>query len=201
LQLGAKAVDVDQDGIEVEDSDGRRRIDAKTVIWSAGVQAAPLAGVLAERAGLEPDRGGRLTVAPDLSVPGYPDVFAIGDMIALQDVPGTAQPAIQEGRYVAKVVERRLAGAPPPSPFKYRDLGSMATIGRTRAIADIRGVKLTGLPAFLIWGCVHIAYLVGWGNRIDALGRWAWTLLGRTRRERLISLEPENRPVARTGAP
>jgi NADH:ubiquinone reductase (H+-translocating) len=187
LQLGAKAVNVDQDGIDVEDADGGRRIEAKTVIWSAGVQASPLAGVLAERAGVEPGHGGRLKVASDLSLPGHPEVFAIGDMVTLQDVPGMAQPAIQQGRYVATVIERRLAGAPAPSAFKYRDLGSMATIGRTRAIADIHGLKLAGLPAFLIWGGVHIAYLVGWGNRIDALGRWAWSLFGRARRERLIS--------------
>ena len=139
VQLGAAAVDIDENGIEVEDERGRRRIEAKTVIWAAGVKASPLAAALAEQAGAEAGRGGRLSVAPDLSLPGRPEVFAIGDMIALPDVPGTAQPAIQEGKYVARVIESRLRGAAPAPAFRYRDVGSMATIGRTRAVADIMG--------------------------------------------------------------
>jgi NADH:quinone reductase (non-electrogenic) len=107
-------------------------------------------------------------------------------MVALPGVPGTAQPAIQEGRYVARVLERRLKGVSWPR-FRYRDLGSMATIGRTRAVAEIFGVKVAGFPAFLIWGVVHLAYLIGWGSRVEALSRWAWALVARNRRERLIS--------------
>jgi NADH:ubiquinone reductase (H+-translocating) len=188
VQLEALAVDIDENGIEVEDAGGRRRIEARTVIWAAGVQASPLTAALAEQSGAKTGPGGRLSVEPDLTLPGRPEVFAIGDMIAIQDVPGTAQPAIQEGKYVARVIESRLRGDPPPRPFKYRDLGSMATIGRTRAVADILGLKLSGPIAFVIWGAVHLAYLIGWGSRLEALGRWTWALFARARRERLISV-------------
>ncbi len=187
VQLGATAVQIDDNGMEVEDGDGRRHITAKTVIWAAGVSASPLAAALAENSGAEVGRGGRISVEPDLSLPGRPEVFAIGDMIAVDKVPGTAQPAIQEGKYVAEVIRQRLAGGTPPAPFKYRDLGSMAVIGRTHAVADIFGLKVSGAPAFFVWGVIHLAYLVGWGNRFGALARWMWTLLARTRRERLIS--------------
>jgi NADH:ubiquinone reductase (H+-translocating) len=166
-----------------------RHIDARTVIWAAGVRASSLAAQLADRSPAEIDRSGRLLISPDLTVPGHPEVFAIGDMVALPGVPGTAQPAIQEGKYVAKAVRSRLEGRPPPKPFKYRDLGMMATIGRTHAVADIFGrIRVGGFPAFVVWGVVHLAYLVGWGNRFEAVTRWMWTILARNRRERLISL-------------
>ena len=186
VQLGASAIQVDEGGLEVEGEGGRRRIEARTVIWAAGVRASPLAAELAASSGAEVGRGGRLSVEPDLTLPGYPEVFAIGDMVALPGVPGTAQPAIQEGKYVARAIERRLKGLSWPR-FKYRALGSMATIGRTRAVAEIFGVKVAGFLAFLIWGVVHLAYLIGWGNRVEALSRWAWALVARNRRERLIS--------------
>jgi NADH dehydrogenase len=115
-------------------------------------------------------------------------VFAIGDIAALQDLPGLAQPAIQEGKHVAEVIEARLAGWPPPPPFRYFDKGTMAVIGRKRAVADAFGVQLAGRPAMLMWAFVHIAYLVGWGNRIGTTTRWMWTLAARNRRERLISV-------------
>jgi NADH dehydrogenase len=188
VQLGAMVVGADENGIDVDEDGSRRRIDAKNVIWAAGVKASPLAAALAEQSGAEVGRGGRIGVEPDLSLPGRPEVFVLGDMISLGDVPGTAQPAIQEGKYVAKVIARRLAGEAAPRPFKYFDLGSMATIGRTQAVAVIFGVRVAGLPAFLVWGVVHLAYLVGWGNRFEALSRWMWTLLARSRRERLISV-------------
>jgi NADH dehydrogenase len=128
-------------------------------------------------------------VQPDLTLPGHPEVFAIGDMIALRGVPGTAQPAIQAGKYVASVVRARVEGQPAPGPFKYRNLGMMATIGRTRAVADLFGkVRVGGFPAFMIWAVIHLVYLVGWGNRFGAVARWLWTFLARNRRERLISL-------------
>jgi NADH dehydrogenase len=135
------------------------------------------------------DRAGRVGVGPDLSLPGHPEVFAIGDMIAIPGVPGVAQPAIQEGKYVASVIRARLAGGSAPRPFKYRNLGMMATIGRTRAVADLFGkVRIGGFPAFVIWAFIHLVYLVGWGNRFGAVTRWLWTFLARNRRERLISL-------------
>jgi NADH:ubiquinone reductase (H+-translocating) len=187
-QLGAMVVNIDEDGLDVKSGDSTRRIAAKTVVWAAGVKASPLAGELAKASGAATDRAGRIQVGPDLSLPGHPEVFAIGDMITLQDVPGTAQPAIQEGKYVARVVAARLAGKPAPPPFKYNDLGTMAVIGRTRAVAEVFGWKVGGFIAFLIWGVIHLAYLVGWGNRFEAVVRWLWTIVARNRRERLISI-------------
>jgi NADH:ubiquinone reductase (H+-translocating) len=185
VRLDAPVTDVLRDGVVV----GGEHIATHTVIWAAGVKASPLARLLAEHWGGRVDRAGRLDVEPDLTVPGHPEVFAIGDMIAIPGVPGTAQPAIQEGKYAAEVVQARLAERKPPKPFKYRDLGMMAVIGRTDAVADIFGrIRVGGFPAFLIWGVVHLAYLVGWGNRYEAVARWLWTILARNRRERLISL-------------
>jgi NADH dehydrogenase len=189
VRLGAAVVAIDLDGLTIATAGGEERIQARTVIWAAGVKASPLAAILAERTGAEIDQAGRLHVQPDLTLPGHPEVFAIGDMIVVPDVPGTAQPAIQQGKYVARAIRARLAGSTRLKPFKYRDLGSMATIGRTRAVADLFGrIRLGGFPAFLVWGGVHLAYLVGWGNRFEAVSRWIWTILARNRRERLISV-------------
>jgi NADH dehydrogenase len=210
VELSAPVVEVDRDGVVIGGSEEeRRRIDAKTVIWAAGVKASPLGALLAERSGAEVDRSGRLHVEPDLTLRGHPEVFAIGDMVSLPDVPGTAQPAIQEGKYVGGVLRTRLTGSAQTKPFKYLDLGTMATIGRTQAVADLFGkIKLWGFPAFVVWGGVHLAYLVGWGNRFEAVARWMWTILARNRRERLISVvslaseEAGQREMARLrGAP
>ncbi len=188
VDLGAPVVDVDPGGVTVS-GERSRRIEAKTVIWAAGVRASSLAAQVGQAAGASVDRAGRVHVEGDLTLPGHPEVFAIGDMIALEGVPGTAQPAIQEGKYVASVVRSRLEGRGAPQPFKYRDLGMMATIGRTRAVADLFGkIRVGGFPAFVIWAAIHLAYLVGWGNRFGAVTRWLWTFLARNRRERLISL-------------
>jgi NADH:ubiquinone reductase (H+-translocating) len=134
------------------------------------------------------DRAGRVRVKGDLTLPGHPDVFVVGDMAAVPDVPGVAQGAIQEGRHVARVIGARLRGRPAPPPFRYRNKGTLATIGRTRAVAHIGRLQLAGVPAFVVWGFVHLAYLVGWGNRFEAVTRWLWTLAARNRRERLISM-------------
>ena len=190
VELEARVVDVDRNGVVLTDSTGqRRRLEARTVIWAAGVEASPLGELLAKKSGGEVDRAGRLSVGRDLTLAGHPEVFAIGDMTSIPDVPGTAQPAIQEAKYVALVVRARLDGKHPAGEFKYRDLGAIATIGRTQAVADLPGrIRLWGFPAFVIWGAVHLAYLVGWGNRFEAVARWMWTLLARNRRERLISV-------------
>jgi NADH:ubiquinone reductase (H+-translocating) len=189
VKLETPVTEIDAGGVVLGDGANARRLDARTVIWAAGVKASELGQMLAERGGAETDRAGRLHVEADLTLRGHPEVFAVGDMIALPGVPGTAQPAIQEGKYAAEVVQARLAERKPPKPFKYRDLGMMAVIGRTDAVADIFGrIRVGGFPAFLIWGVVHLAYLVGWGNRYEAVARWLWTILARNRRERLISL-------------
>ncbi|MDO8214177.1 NAD(P)/FAD-dependent oxidoreductase [Conexibacter sp. CPCC 206217] len=190
VELNAMAVDIDDVGIQVadtRDAGQRRRIASRTVLWAAGVQASPLARLLAQESGTSTDRAGRLLVRHDLTLPVHPEVFAIGDMVSRPGVPGVAQGAIQEGRYVAKVIASRIGQQPAPPPFRYKDKGTMATIGRTHAVAQVGGAKLTGLLAFYIWAFVHIAYLVGWGNRFEAVARWMWTIVARNRRERLIS--------------
>jgi NADH:ubiquinone reductase (H+-translocating) len=188
VELESPVVGVDPDGVTIG-GDDPRRIVAKTVLWAAGVMASPLGALLAERSGAAVDRVGRLLLGPSLTLPGHPEVFAIGDMVSLRDVPGTAQPAIQEGKYVARVIRGRLARQADAKPFRYRDLGTMAVIGRANAVADLFGrVRVGGVVAFLIWGVVHLVYLVGWGNRFGAVTRWLWTVLARNRRERLISI-------------
>ncbi len=189
VQLDSRVVGIDVDGVTIGGDGGSRRITAKTVIWAAGVTASPLGAVLARASEGETDKAGRLKVGPDLTLPGHPEVFAIGDMIAIEGVPGVAQPAIQEGKYVARVVRSRIAGELEIEPFRYRNLGTMAVIGRVDAVADLFGrIPLGGVVAFLIWAFVHLAYLVGWGNRFGAVTRWLWTALARNRRERLISV-------------
>src|SRR5271166_1243995 len=184
VQLGAKVVGVGEDGVTVESAGVARRILAHTTIWAAGVRASPLAGVLAEATGAELDRAGRLRVGPELALPGHPEVFVIGDMAAIPNVPGLARAATEQGAYVAGLIERRLRGKPLPPPFRYVDRGSLATIGRGRAVGTVLGVDLRGLPAFLAWGAVHLLGVPGWANRLDALARWMWMALARDRRER-----------------
>jgi NADH:ubiquinone reductase (H+-translocating) len=189
VRLEAPVTEIDTHGVVIGGDDGPHRLEARTVIWAAGVKASGLGPLLAQRSGTPMDRSGRLRLEPDLTLPGHPEVFAVGDMISLPHVPGTAQPAIQAGKYVAGVIRARLSGGKPPPPFRYRDLGMMAVIGRSQAVADLFGrVRVGGFPAFMIWGLVHLAYLVGWGNRFEAVTRWMWTILARNRRERLISM-------------
>jgi NADH dehydrogenase len=183
--LGAMVTDLDENGIEVEYKDGRtERIAAVTKVWAAGVQASTLTKTLSEQSGAPVDRAGRIRVNPDLTLPGYPEVFVIGDMIDLDHLPGVAQVAIQGAKYSATEIKRRLAGKPPQKPFHYFDKGDLATISRFRAVARIRGLRLTGLIAWLLWLGVHIVYLTGFKNRFSALGHWAVSFIGRGRSER-----------------
>ena len=132
--------------------------------------------MLAEKAGVDTDRAGRLAVNPDCTLPGYPEVFAIGDMVSLNKLPGVAQPALQEGKYVGKVIKARLTGE-SVAPFRYLDKGTMATIGYKAAVADAFGVKVTGPLAYLMWLFIHVLYLVGWGNRVGTIYTWARAFL------------------------
>jgi NADH dehydrogenase len=188
IHVDSSVVGVDDHGVEFDGPDGHTRIDARTVIWTAGVQAAGLARTLGEAASITLGKGGRVPVQSDLSVAGHPEVFVIGDMADLPGVPGLSPAAIQGGVHVAKVIEARLRDHTPPGPFHYLDKGTLAVIGRQRAVADIRGLKFTGFPAFVLWAVVHLFYLVGWGNRIGTIARWMWSLLARNRREQLISV-------------
>ncbi|HMI68773.1 MAG TPA: NAD(P)/FAD-dependent oxidoreductase, partial [Solirubrobacteraceae bacterium] len=166
--LDSTVVDVDETGVTLQDADGAtRRIPARTVVWAAGVTASALAGQLAELTGAEEDRAGRVTVEADLTLPGHPEVFALGDMVRVRGrdgtaitFPGVAPVAIQQGRYVAKAVRARLKDGAAP-PFRYHDKGNLATIGRAAAVADIKGIKLSGFLAWMTWLLVHLFYLVG----------------------------------------
>jgi NADH dehydrogenase len=186
VQLGAMVVDVDEWGIDVQDKDGtRRRIEATTKVWAAGVQASPLGKILAEQSGAPVDRAGRVGVNPDLTLPGHPEVFVVGDMISLDNLPGVAQVAIQGAKYAAKEIASRLSDEKAPQkPFKYFDKGSMATISRFRAVALVGRLRITGFVAWLMWLGVHLVYLTGFKNRLGALGHWAVSFLGRGRSER-----------------
>jgi NADH:ubiquinone reductase (H+-translocating) len=188
VQLGAKVVDVDATGIEVEDADGgRRRIGSMCKIWAAGVAASPLGVLLADQTGAETDRAGRLRLEPDLTLPGHPEVFVVGDMIAGE--PGVAQVAIQGGRYAAKTIRRRLAGRSAPDPFRYHDKGSMATISRFSAVASIGRFQFAGFIAWLMWLGLHLFYIVGFKSRVTTLLHWAVSFVGRGRSERTTTLQ------------
>jgi NADH dehydrogenase len=188
LRMGARVVGVDVRGVDVADADGNRsRIDAYTTIWAAGVQASPLAGALAESAGAEVDRAGRVKVLPDLTLPGHPEVFAIGDMTTLNDLPGVAEVAMQGGLHAANSIRRRLKGE-TVEPFRYRDLGSVATIGRFRAIASVKRWRFSGFAGWIIWFFVHLAFLTGFGDRFTTMIRWLRSMIGRGRAEREFSV-------------
>jgi NADH dehydrogenase len=185
VQLGAMVTDVDERGLEVKYKDGRtERINTVTKIWAAGVQASPLGKTLAEQTGAPLDRAGRIGVNPDLTLPGHPEVFVVGDMIALDNLPGVAQVAIQGAKYAAKEIDGRLKGKPAQPPFKYRDKGSMAIISRFRAVAMVGRLRLTGVIAWLMWLAVHLVYITGFKNRVTAVLHWFVSFLGRGRSER-----------------
>jgi NADH dehydrogenase len=196
IRLNSLAVDMDHESITVKGPDGLETIRTRTRIWAAGVQASPLSKMLAEKTGAETDRAGRISVNPDCTLPGRPEVFAIGDMVSLNKLPGVAQPALQEGKYVGKVIKQRLAGQESP-PFKYFDKGTMATIGYRSAVADAFGVKVTGFLAYVMWAFIHVLYLVGWGNRLGTLYTWARALwFSHNRGHRIITFESAREDLA-----
>jgi NADH dehydrogenase len=159
-------------------------IEAATKVWAAGVQANPLTKTLSEQTGAVLDRAGRIAVNPDLTLPGHPEVFVVGDMIALDNLPGVAQVAIQGGKYAADVISSRIHGKAPKGPFKYFDKGSMATISRFSAVAKVGNLALSGFVAWIMWLAVHLVYLTGFKNRVTAFGHWFVSFLGRGRAER-----------------
>jgi len=185
VRIGAMVTDLSEHGLVVQYKDGRTEwIAAATKIWAAGVQASSLTKTLSDQTGAPLDRAGRIRVNPDLTLPGYPEVFVVGDMIDLDHLPGVAQVAIQGAKYAASEITRRLAGKPPQKPFHYFDKGDLATISRFRAVARIGGLRLTGFVAWLLWLGVHLVYLTGFKNRFTALVGWAVSFVGRGRSER-----------------
>ncbi|UIJ34690.1 NAD(P)/FAD-dependent oxidoreductase [Allobranchiibius sp. GilTou73] len=185
VTLGAKVVDVDAEGIEYESHDGtRHRIEALCKVWAAGVSASPLGRMLAEKTGAQVDRNGRVHVEKDLTLPGHPEIFLVGDMIALDNLPGVAQVAIQGGKYAAKRIKARLAGTPDDKPFHYFDKGSMATVSRFSAVAKIGKVEVSGFVAWVMWLGVHLVYIIGFKSQIGTFFHWVVSFLGRGRGER-----------------
>ena len=183
--LGAMVVDLDQEGIELRHSTGsRERIAAATKIWAAGVRASTLTKTLSEQTGAPLDRSGRICVNADLTLPGHPEVFVVGDMMALNNLPGVAQVAIQGAKFAAGQIDRRIKQLPPRSPFRYFDKGSMATISRFRAVAMVGRLRFTGVLAWVTWLVVHLFYITGFKNRFTAVVHWLVSFLGRGRSER-----------------
>jgi NADH dehydrogenase len=161
------------------------------VLWAAGVRASPLGAVLAKRSGAGLDRSGRVLVEPDLSLPKHPEIFVIGDVAHFshqtgQPLPGVAPVAMQQGRYVAKLLLNKLAGK-STVPFRYNDRGNMAIIGRGRAVVDLGRLHLAGFWAWLVWRFIHLLYLVEFENRVLVLIQWGWNYLRRNRAARLIT--------------
>jgi NADH:ubiquinone reductase (H+-translocating) len=192
--LQRTVVEMDDHTVTVRDPGGAtEQIAARTVIWAAGVNASSLAARLAELSGAEVDRAGRVAVEPDLSLPGHPEVLALGDMVRVRNakgeaevLPGVAPVAMQQGRYAAKLVRGRLSGD-DVGPFHYRDKGNLATIGRASAVADLHTVRLSGYLAWAAWLVIHLYYLIGFQNRLLVLIRWSFSFLTRGRGARLIT--------------
>jgi NADH dehydrogenase len=191
---GRAVIGIDAAGVTIEGRDrNAERIPSRAVVWAAGVTASGLAGRLAELTGADRDRAGRVTVEPDLTLPGHPEVFAIGDMVRVRDgngdpvvLPGVAPVAMQQGRYTARVVRARLQTR-EYGAFRYRDKGNLATIGRAAAVADIKGLRLSGFPAWVTWLVVHLWYLIGFQNRLLVLIRWSFSFATHGRGARLIT--------------
>jgi NADH:ubiquinone reductase (H+-translocating) len=193
VYTNARVTDVDAEGIVV----GGERIQAATVLWGAGVMASPAGRWL----GVETDKAGKIIVGSDLSVPGHPDIFGIGDTAHVvaptrnllgvkskepMTLPGVAQPAIQEGEYVANVIRRRVENRGAPEAFWYWDKGDLAIVGRTYAVADLRFVKFAGFPAWVMWAMVHIYFLIGFANRLFVLLQWGFAFLTGRRQVRIL---------------
>jgi NADH dehydrogenase len=184
---GRTVVGMDEGSVTID----AEPIETRTVIWAAGVTASSLASRLGELTGANQDRAGRVSVEPDLTLPGHPEVFALGDMVRVGErvLPGVAPVAMQQGRYAAKVVRARLDSS-ETGPFRYRDKGNLATIGRAAAVADVHGLRLSGFVAWLTWLFVHLWYLIGFQNRLLVLIRWTFSFVTRGRGARLINVPP-----------
>jgi NADH dehydrogenase len=191
VRTGSLVTDSRQGAVTVREGDRNETIPTRTILWAAGVLGSPLGRILSEAAAARLDKSGRVIVEPDLTVPGHPEIFVIGDLASFSHqtgapLPGVAQPAIQEGRYVAGVIESRLRGE-KIEPFHYLDKGNLATIGRAAAVADLNGLHLSGVPAWLMWIFVHLLYIVEFQNRLLVLIQWAWFYFTYDRSARLIT--------------
>ena len=192
VKTGVVVKDVDREGLTVESHGATDRLPSRTVIWAGGVTAPLLARALAHRAKAETDRGGRIKVDPDLTVPGFPDLYVVGDLALASNpsgkpLPGVAQVAMQGGAYAAKSIVRKIEGRKPVPPFKYFDKGELAVIGRASAVANVFGVHLSGFIAWLVWAFVHLTYIVQHRSRLTVFVDWAIEYLTFNRGARLIT--------------
>jgi NADH dehydrogenase len=195
VQLDCHVTGIESDHVLVKPDGGKappQRIDTETVVWAAGVKASPLGKLLADAVGVQVDRAGRVPVNPDCTVDNRPDVFVIGDLASQpgadgKPLPGLAPVAMQQGEYVAGVIARRLKGETPKGPFRYHDKGTMATIGRAKAVAESMGFRFSGYLAWLAWLFIHIMYVTRFENRMLVLFQWFWNYLTRNRSARLIT--------------
>jgi NADH dehydrogenase len=189
-RANARVVAMDAEGLTLQTPDGEERLQTRTVLWAAGVKPSAIGTVLAERAGAKLDRHGQVMVAPDLSIPGHPEIFAIGDMAFLEQdgkpLPGVAPVAMQEGRYVARLIRAQAEGR-TVAPFRYHDKGSLAVIGRAAGVADFGRLHFHGWPAWLLWLFVHLMYLAQFRNRVLVFIRWGFQYLSFDRGARLIT--------------
>jgi len=193
IRVNTMVTDIEDNKAKISRNGDIETIQSRTILWTAGVKASSLGKALAKNADIELDRTGRVIVNPDLSVPGLPDIFVIGDLAHLavdgaEPLPGVAPVAMQEGSYVAKLILNRLQGI-ETKPFKYREKGNLAVIGTNSAVADLGKLKFTGFFAWLVWAFVHIRYLIEFDSKVIVLFRWAWNYFTRKRGVRLITGE------------
>jgi NADH dehydrogenase len=191
VRTGTMVAAVAGDHVVLDSGRAAEQMATQTVLWAAGVQASPLAKRLADATGATLDRAGRITVERDLSLPGQPGVFVLGDMASYAHqtgvpLPGVAPVAVQQGRFVARLIDARLHGRPLPA-FRYRNLGSLATIGRSAAVADLGRLRFGGAVAWILWLFIHLMNLVSFRNRVLVLVQWAWSYITYDRSARLIT--------------
>lgn len=203
LKLGRMVQDVDDRGLSFAEKDQpAERIQARTVVWGAGVTGSPLGRQVADQAGVELGRGGRVPVEPDCTLPGHPEVFVVGDLMALDDLPGVAEVGMQTGIHAARQIRRTVDGKADASrPFKYHDLGNMASISRHFAIAELGPLRIAGFLGWLMWLVVHLTFLTGFKNRVSALFHWIVSFLGRARAERTFTVKDAEPRRGVTGTP
>ena len=209
VRTGTRVVHIDERSVRVQVGDAEEEIPARTVLWAAGVQASSFARAVATATGAETDRAGRIVVGRDLTIPGHPEIYALGDDAVQpwkkdRPVPGVAQGAIQPGQYVGKAICRRLSGEPVP-PFRFRDKGDVAVIGRLAGVTNIGWLgpfgRQGGFTAWLMWLVIHIFYLIGFANRIVVVVRWAWSFFTSGRGTRLITGSPLLPPIEEPAPP
>ncbi|HYL83387.1 MAG TPA: NAD(P)/FAD-dependent oxidoreductase [Candidatus Angelobacter sp.] len=202
---GVMVTNIDESGVTYKRGDVTESLAAKTVLWAGGVTSTPFGRKLAERTKAETDRTGRIQVGRDLTVPNYPDIFILGDLAHAVDesgkpLPGVAQVAIQGGAYAAKTIRSRAEGMQPPGPFHYLNKGDLAVIGRAAAVANIFGIHISGLPAWLIWLFIHLMYIVEFQSRVLVFIQWGFEYLTFSRGARLITGEAATDSVAKSKA-